>query len=419
MSAVTDTAPVPESLFCREVVAKNSKIPAGLVRLGYIYVIGLNVVILFHDNVPISLQAISTAMTCIILGSFSSLRHPDSLEAQDVERMKPKDAYMFPVFGSVALCSFYVIIRYLPKWCVDIGIQGFFVFMSAIAGQALFDELAELFLPSIVHSVASTHLFTLCIRYKLLIALPMGSDKKIYIPIPSLVSPSTTVRQTAGTDVIEVKVLNLMTLLMGSGVAYLWWAWEQHWFCNNLIGISLSIQAISFLNPGSYYTAAVLLALLFFYDIFWVFGTDVMVTVAKDLKAPIKLIFPRPAVVERPNMLGLGDIVLPGIYIALLLRYDVMRTYSNINFKKITKEGLNALPPLNIRTFYFSLFWYFVALASCLISMWYFNAAQPALLYICPALIFPVMVMAYFRGDFQLLWQYDEEPENESNKKKD
>ena len=31
-----------------------------------------------------------------------------------------------------------------------------------------------------------------------------------------------------------------------------------------------------------------LLGGLFIYDIFWVFGTDVMVTVAKGLEAPIK-----------------------------------------------------------------------------------------------------------------------------------
>ena len=200
-------------------------------------------------------------------------------------------------------------------------------------------------------------------------------------------------------------------------VAYLWWKWDQYWFCNNLIGISLSIQAISFLNPGSYYTAAVLLALLFFYDIFWVFGTDVMVTVAKDLKAPIKLIFPRPAVLEKPNMLGLGDIVLPGIYIALLLRYDVQRTFRNINFKNIQSKSIANLPPLSIWTFYVSLICYFSALASCLICMWYFNAAQPALLYICPALIFPIMLFAFLRGDFKALSEYDEEPETDSKKK--
>ena len=39
---------------------------------------------------------------------------------------------------------------------------------------------------------------------------------------------------------------------------------------------------------------ALLLSGLFFYDIFWVFGTPVMVSVAKSLDAPIKLLFPRP-----------------------------------------------------------------------------------------------------------------------------
>jgi len=417
MSTNTETKSPNDLPHSPETVAKNSTIGVWLTRLGYLYVVGLNVLVLCYDNIPISLQAISTAMVCIILGSFGSLRHPDSLEAQDVERMKPKDAYMFPVFGSMALCSFYVIIRYLPKWCVDVGIQGFFVFMSAIAAQALFDELAALFLPLVVYSPLDTKLFKLCIRYKLAFTIPIYGEKKVYVPIPSLVSPSTALRGGNNMDVIEVKILNLMTLIMGSSIAYLWWSWDQYWFCNNLIGISLSIQAISFLNPGSYYTAAVLLTLLFFYDIFWVFGTDVMVTVAKDLKAPIKLIFPRPAVLEKPNMLGLGDIVLPGIYIALLLRYDVQRTFKNINFKNIQSKALANLPPLRIWTFWVSLICYFSALTACLVCMWYFNAAQPALLYICPALIFPVMLFAFIRGDFKTLWEYDEEPDADSKKK--
>merc|ERR1712083_270283 len=209
-----------------------------------------------------------------------------------------------------------------------------------------------------------------------------------------------------------------ISFIFGALVAFLWYKLEQHWFFNNIIGISLSIQAIGFLNPGSYYTATVLLSLLFFYDIFWVFGTDVMVTVAKDLKAPIKLIFPRPAVLEKPNMLGLGDIVLPGIYIALLLRYDVQRTFRNVNFKNIQPKALAALPTASIWTFYFALLCYFLALGSCLVCMWYFNAAQPALLYICPALLFPIMLLALIRGDWKALFEYDEEPEPVANGKK-
>ena len=82
------------------------------------------------------------------------------------------------------------------------------------------------------------------------------------------------------------------------------------------------------LSLGSTQVGMILLSGLFFYDIFWVFGTDVMVTVAKSFEAPIKLVFPQDLLENGLNstnfaMLGLGDIVIPGIFIALLLRYDV------------------------------------------------------------------------------------------------
>jgi minor histocompatibility antigen H13 len=66
---------------------------------------------------------------------------------------------------------------------------------------------------------------------------------------------------------------------------------------------------------------------LFFYDIFWVYGTDVMVTVAKSLDAPIKLMFPYNWSEEPPlfSMLGLGDIVIPGVFVSLCLKFDLDR----------------------------------------------------------------------------------------------
>ncbi len=49
---------------------------------------------------------------------------------------------------------------------------------------------------------------------------------------------------------------------------------------------------------------------------------------AKSFDAPIKLLFPR-ALEEGSktmpfSMLGLGDIVIPGIFVALVLRYDTL-----------------------------------------------------------------------------------------------
>uniref|UniRef100_M4DLM1 Uncharacterized protein n=1 Tax=Brassica campestris TaxID=3711 RepID=M4DLM1_BRACM len=64
---------------------------------------------------------------------------------------------------------------------------------------------------------------------------------------------------------------------------------------------------------------------LFFYDIFWVFFTPVMVSVAKSFDAPIKLLFPTGDALRPYSMLGLGDIVIPGIFVALALRFDVSK----------------------------------------------------------------------------------------------
>lgn len=63
----------------------------------------------------------------------------------------------------------------------------------------------------------------------------------------------------------------------------------------------------------------------------------VQVSVAKNFDAPIKLLFPRLGEVEggkRPfAMLGLGDIVIPGIFVALVLRYDVSRNFKTSYFQ--------------------------------------------------------------------------------------
>merc|ERR1719327_2522500 len=78
---------------------------------------------------------------------------------------------------------------------------------------------------------------------------------------------------------------------------------------------------------GSYAIGCILLAGLFVYDVFWVFGTEVMVSVAKGLNAPVKILFPKALnVTPMPmSMLGLGDIVIPGIFVALMLRFDDSR----------------------------------------------------------------------------------------------
>ena len=66
-------------------------------------------------------------------------------------------------------------------------------------------------------------------------------------------------------------------------------------FCISLVLLACSslLQGLEKVSIGSYKIGAGLLTGLFFYDIFWVFGTDVMITVAKSFDGPIKILFPR------------------------------------------------------------------------------------------------------------------------------
>ncbi|KAM0055636.1 putative presenilin/signal peptide peptidase [Helianthus debilis subsp. tardiflorus] len=113
------------------------------------------------------------------------------------------------------------------------------------------------------------------------------------------------------------------------------------------------------LSLGSFKTGAILLSGLFVYDIFWVFFTPVMVSVAKSFDSPIKI-------AACPfSMLGLGDIVIPVIFVALALRYDVSRGKESNYFKS-------------------AFLGYTVGLVCTIVVMNWFQAAQLALLYIVP-----------------------------------
>lgn len=67
-----------------------------------------------------------------------------------------------------------------------------------------------------------------------------------------------------------------------------WYLLQKHWVANNLFGLAFAINAVELLHLNNVVTGCILLSGLFIYDIFWVFGTDVMVTVAKSFEAPIK-----------------------------------------------------------------------------------------------------------------------------------
>jgi minor histocompatibility antigen H13 len=169
---------------------------------------------------------------------------------------------------------------------------------------------------------------------------------------------------------------------------------------------------------------------LFFYDIFWVFGTDVMVTVAKNLDGPIKILLPRSMETDPESgrfkdlsLLGLGDIVIPGFFLALLLRFDAHRHAASQTkateastaadtAKSVVVMGVHDSFPKPY--FHVALIAYIVGLGFTIFIMVKFNAAQPALLYLVPACLGSSFLTALLRGEVSALLDYSEEVEEEA-----
>ena len=99
-----------------------------------------------------------------------------------------------------------------------------------------------------------------------------------------------------------------------------------------------------------------------------------MVKVATSLDAPIKILWPKSTSFSTTRgftMLGLGDIVIPGLFISLALRYDLSRSNHKQPTQTFAKPYFTA-----------SLIAYVIGLVTTMTVMHVFGAAQPALLYL-------------------------------------
>uniref|UniRef100_A0A5S6QUE3 Uncharacterized protein n=1 Tax=Trichuris muris TaxID=70415 RepID=A0A5S6QUE3_TRIMR len=161
--------------------------------------------------------------------------------------------------------------------------------------------------------------------------------------------------------------------------------------------MAISLCAIGSIHLSSFKAGVVLLAGLFVYDIFWVFATDVMTTVASNLDAPVLLKFPQNVLTggilanagRHYTMLGLGDIVLPGMFIALLLRFGAKRRTRSY--------------------FYVAVIAYAAGLIVTMFVMHIFQAGQPALLYLVPSCLGMPTLWALIRGEYSALVSFTEE----------
>jgi len=206
------------------------------------------------------------------------------------------------------------------------------------------------------------------------------------------------------------------------------WVMTGHWLLMDAMGIGLCVAFIAFVRLPSLKVSTLLLSGLLLYDVFWVFfskyvfNANVMVRVATrqaanpmayaakrlhlgrppKLSLPGKLVFPSNHNSGHFSMLGLGDIVMPGLLLCFVMRYDA---YKRAQAKRMAVAGI-PLPSHWYRITYFhcSLLGYFLGLLTATVSSEFFKAAQPALLYLVPFTLLPLFLMAYLKGDLKSMW---------------
>ena len=261
-------------------------------------------------------------------------------------------------------------------------------------------------------------------------------------------------------DIVDVQakltVVNVFSAFVGVATIIYVNTVSKHWILTNLQGFAVSYAALQLMSPTTFATGSLILGALFCYDIWAVFFTPLMVTVAKNLDQPIKLVFPRPdepgktpdePPVQAFSMLGLGDIVLPGIMIGLALRFDlslyylkkqkkIQQTENDSDGQPANHEVVEKAPYVSVTGHWGDRFWtywlprsllppqlrssfpkpyftssmigYVIGMLTTLGVMSVFQHAQPALLYLVPGVLISLWGAALLRGELTEMWEFSE-----------
>jgi minor histocompatibility antigen H13 len=344
-----------------------SSTPAIMAHALLLALAALPLIIPMSTNLSIILHAALT----VYAGSWRSVKATPSSDS-----MTKQEAFRFPIVGSCVLFSLFLAFKFLPKELVNAMLSAYLGALSIFVMAHASEPYLEKLLPSSLQS------------------------KKFALPrfkVPYLWDNTDPEHPSEAS-------LSLVICCMVSSSFCLWYFVFKFWFANNILGIAFCLEGIEHLSLGSVQTGVILLVGLFFYDIFWVFCTPVMVSVAKNFDAPIKLLFPRAGMTEdgkRPfSMLGLGDIVIPGIFVAMMLRYDIERNFQTGYFQTVFVG-------------------YTGGLVATIVIMNYFQAAQPALLYIVPFVLLSLGGHALLRGEVKKVWNYEEAKPEEIKEESD
>ncbi|KAG5460543.1 MAG: signal peptide peptidase-domain-containing protein [Olpidium bornovanus] len=350
-----------------------------------------------------------------------------SSSEEDSETLRSEDAYWFPVIGSCVLFGTYLIFKFLDPYYFNMLLAAYFstlgtaaltkVSVATLRGlsgvrpanfkvvvtkrakgaweSVRWDDCARA-ICRITDRVCFSRFFEVLGRA----LLSHAAVYPIAHPLPDLFFCAAAELLTFRFSYLHVAMSIISILFNG------YYVYSENWAACNVLGLAFSVNAIQLLALDSFSTGMILLSGLFVYDVFWVFGTEVMVTVARKFNGPIKVVFPRDFAAEKWQfaMLGLGDIVIPGIFVALCLRFDYHLALKRLQNEIPAGAAKHYRFP---RPYFTSCFAAYVAgLVVTVVVMHVTQAAQPALLYLSPACILSVLIAGTVRGELKEVWDY-------------
>ncbi|KAI4613507.1 uncharacterized protein J4E87_009808 [Alternaria ethzedia] len=410
----------------------------------------------------------------------------DEEPENEMEGLSPRHIILFPLFAGISLATLY----FLLKWLKDpsilskalnayFAVFGFFAVTKLVSdvldighsiifprrhvlGGALYhvDGKAGRAVPVAGNTKASGPITSPLPGFLARIPLSDGAKEWLWADraMPSnkwtlklYLERALAGKARVGAHTLVGAVVALATLVYFNLV-------DKTWYLTNLLGFSFAYGSIQVISPTTFATGSAILVGLFFYDIYMVFFTPLMVTVASSLDVPIKLMFPKPGTATTPSgknaaaMLGLGDIIIPGLMIGLALRFDLYLFYLRRQKRvSATTEGAedtvvkaeftplagrwsdhfwthslmgrplweSAAPqenekeeaPFTFPKTYFnaSLVGYVGGLVATFAALHLMNHAQPALLWLVPGVLLSLWATALVRGEIALMWHYSEE----------
>jgi signal peptide peptidase-like 2B len=213
-----------------------------------------------------------------------------------------------------------------------------------------------------------------------------------------------------------------------------------YWIMQDIFGACMCITFLQVIRLNNIRVASILLIVAFLYDIFFVFvtpylfhGKSVMITVATsggppkadelwcekypndaDCQGgnPLPMLLAIPRLLDYTggsSLLGLGDIVLPGLLLSFAARLDAAKTLIGVATggqaqQTTTTAGLCPENRRHHRNNYFGpiVLAYAVGLAMANAAVYWMRMGQPALLYLVPCCLGTMLYIG--RHELQQLW---------------